>query len=440
MAGRSSIVMKARELGFDVNEQSPAVKDVLEELKRLEFEGYEFEAADASLKLLLARWLKQHTPAFEFEGYRVIIERRGPESSLVAEATVKVKVNGKSMHTVAECVGPVSALDKALRLALERAYPAIKDTTLSDYKVRILDSQRGTNSRTRVLIETSDGEEIWGTVGVSDNVIEASWEALCDAFEYKLLREEEKKKTAERGNETRQRRSVLDSVLTLQNSNGGGHLSGICRALRTDFYSIGANRRLRSSAMLPSRPAARFLGRHRQAVGDQLLRPGAHGAHLGFGVDEHADLEVHEERAQVEVGGPEQADAVVDDHALAVHHARLVEQHLHAGLLQFPQVITPGMVGDRVVRPSRHHELDLVAGPRLHQQRAEDHLVGNEIGRDDPDAVLGLLDERDDALVERVARDVRSAGHDLQFPRAARIESPARRSDRRSASIDWPLA
>jgi 2-isopropylmalate synthase len=97
---------------------------------------------------------------------------------------------------VAECVGPVSALDKALRLALEKAHPAIKDTTLSDFKVRILDSKRGSNSRTRVLIETTDGEEIWGTVGVSDNIIEASWEALCDAVEYKLLLEEEKAKRA----------------------------------------------------------------------------------------------------------------------------------------------------------------------------------------------------------------------------------------------------
>ncbi|HZL45297.1 MAG TPA: alpha-isopropylmalate synthase regulatory domain-containing protein, partial [Opitutaceae bacterium] len=174
----------------------PAVKDVLEELKRLEFEGYEFEAADASLKLLLARWFRAHKAPFEFESFRVIIERRGPESSLVAEATVKVKVNGKSMHTVAECVGPVSALDKALRLALEKAHPAIKDTTLSDFKVRILDSKRGANSRTRVLIETTDGEEIWGTVGVSDNIIEASWEALCDAVDYKLLREQEKAKKA----------------------------------------------------------------------------------------------------------------------------------------------------------------------------------------------------------------------------------------------------
>jgi 2-isopropylmalate synthase len=192
LAGRTSLVVKARELGFDINEQSPEVKSVLEELKRLEFQGHEFEAADASLKLLLARWLNQHAPSFELEGYRVIVERRGPEASLVAEATVKVKVKGRSMHTVAECVGPIGALDKALRLALEKAYPAIKDTVLSDYKVRILDSKRGTNSRTRVLIETTDGEDLWGTVGVSDNIIEASWEALRDAVEYKLLRDAEK--------------------------------------------------------------------------------------------------------------------------------------------------------------------------------------------------------------------------------------------------------
>ena len=188
MAGRSSIVMKARELGFAVDEKAPELKGLLEELKRLEFEGYEFEAADASLQLLLAKWLQRHAPSFEFEGYRVIVERRGPESSVVAEATVKLKVKGKSMHTVAENTGPIGALDQAIRLALERAYPAIKDTALSDFKVRILDSKRGTSSRTRVLIETTDGHEIWGTVGVSDNIIEASWEALRDAVEFKLLR------------------------------------------------------------------------------------------------------------------------------------------------------------------------------------------------------------------------------------------------------------
>ena len=202
LAGRTSIAVKARELGFELDEQAPEMKAILAELKQLEFEGHEFEAADASLKLLLAKWLKRHSPAFEFEGFRVIIERRGPESSIVAEATVKVKVKGKSIHTVAECVGPVGALDKALRLALDKAYPVIKETTLSDYKVRILDSKRGTNSRARVLIETTDGQEIWGTVGVSDNIIEASWEALRDAVEYKLLLEEEKTETGKRLPET----------------------------------------------------------------------------------------------------------------------------------------------------------------------------------------------------------------------------------------------
>jgi 2-isopropylmalate synthase len=197
LAGRTSIAVKARELGFELDEKAPEMKQILEELKQLEFEGHEFEAADASLKLLLAKLLKRHTPAIEFEGFRVIIERRRAESSVVAEATVKLKVNGKPMHTVAECVGPVGALDKALRLALEKAYPAIKTTALSDYKVRILDSKRGANSRARVLMETTDGQELWGTVGVSDNIIEASWEALRDAVEFKLLLEEEKAKTGD---------------------------------------------------------------------------------------------------------------------------------------------------------------------------------------------------------------------------------------------------
>jgi 2-isopropylmalate synthase len=237
LAGRTSIAVKARELGFELDEQAPEMKAILEELKQLEFEGHEFEAADASLKLLLAKWLKRHSPAFEFEGFRVIIERRSPESSVVAEATVKVKVKGKSMHTVAECVGPVGALDKALRLALDKAYPVIKDTTLSDYKVRILDSKRGTNSRARVLIETTDGQEIWGTVGVSDNIIEASWEALRDAVEYKLLLEEEK--------------------AGIGINNCGYRMESGCSIRypvpQIRFQSIGASSRLRSSAMLPSR-------------------------------------------------------------------------------------------------------------------------------------------------------------------------------------------
>jgi 2-isopropylmalate synthase len=185
MAGRSSIAMKAKELGLELDEKSPAMKTLIEELKELEFRGYEFEAADASLKLLIARALGRSQTFFEVEGYRVTVERRGKDS--VSEATVKLKVNGQSLHTVAECTGPVGALDKALRLALESVYPQLKQLELTDYKVRILDSRAGANARTRVFVESGDGKEIWGTVGVSDNVIDASWEALTDAVNYKLL-------------------------------------------------------------------------------------------------------------------------------------------------------------------------------------------------------------------------------------------------------------
>jgi 2-isopropylmalate synthase len=185
MAGRSSIAMKAKELGIDLDEKSPAMKILIDELKELEFRGYEFEAADASLKILILRALNQVKTFFEVEGYRVSVERRA--GVLLAEATVKLKINGLSSHTVAECSGPVGALDKALRLALESIYPQLKQLQLRDYKVRILDSRAGANARTRVFIESGDGKEIWATVGVSDNVIDASWEALTDAVNYKLL-------------------------------------------------------------------------------------------------------------------------------------------------------------------------------------------------------------------------------------------------------------
>ena len=185
MAGRSSIAMKAKELGFALDEKDPAMKTLIDELKELEFRGYEFEAADASLKLLMARALGQAKTFFEVESYRVIVERRAGD--LVAEATVKLKVNGQPVHTVAECTGPVGALDKALRVALEAVYPQLKQIELRDYKVRILDSRSGANARTRVFIESGDAHTVWGTVGVSDNIIDASWEALTDAINYKLM-------------------------------------------------------------------------------------------------------------------------------------------------------------------------------------------------------------------------------------------------------------
>ncbi|MDF9826758.1 2-isopropylmalate synthase [Ereboglobus sp. PH5-10] len=186
MAGRTSIATKARELGYEFDEKSPTIADLIKQLKTREFEGYEYEAADASLKLLIAKNLGHYKPAFELEAYRVIIERRHDE--LVSEATVKIKVNGQTYLTVSEANGPVAALDRALRNALEPVYPQLKTVTLADYKVRILDSQQHAAARTRVLIETNDERgNIWGTVGVSDNIIDASWEALRDSVEYKLL-------------------------------------------------------------------------------------------------------------------------------------------------------------------------------------------------------------------------------------------------------------
>ena len=185
MAGRSSIAMKARELGFELDEKAPEMKSLIEQLKELEFRGYEFEAADASLQLLIGRTVGRAKTYFEVDGYRVIVER-GTGGQLLAEATVKLKVNGELRHTVAECTGPVGALDKALRLALEPAYPKLRAMTLCDYKVRILDGRNGTNSRTRVLIESGNGHQVWGTVGVSDNIIDASWEALLDAVNFTL--------------------------------------------------------------------------------------------------------------------------------------------------------------------------------------------------------------------------------------------------------------
>lgn len=184
MAGRSSLALKAKELGIELDEKRPEMKALIDELKEREFRGYEYEAADASFRLLVAKHVGEAKSFFEVENYRVIIERHGDE--LWAEATVKLKVNGECMHTVAEESGPIGALDKALRLALEKTYPQLSDMKLRDYKVRILEGNNGAGSRTRVLIESGDGREIWGTVGVSDNIIDASWEALRESVEFKL--------------------------------------------------------------------------------------------------------------------------------------------------------------------------------------------------------------------------------------------------------------
>jgi 2-isopropylmalate synthase len=188
LAGRSNIQAKAAELGLDLTGTGPVVQEVLERIKRLEHRGYEFEAAEGSFELLMTRALGRHAPAFELVGFRVINEKRAPGEPTLAEATVMLKVGGEVEHTAAVGDGPVNALDRALRKALDRFYPELRDMRLLDYKVRILNGREGTAAVTRVLVESGDGEDKWSTVGVSENIIEASWEALIDAIEYRIAR------------------------------------------------------------------------------------------------------------------------------------------------------------------------------------------------------------------------------------------------------------
>jgi len=193
MAGKSSVMMKARELGLEIDAKSPKLKDFLAEVKAREYRGYQFEAADASFLLLLKRTLENWQTPFDVLGYRMVIEREGAGSTL-SEATVKVKVGDQVHHEVAEDAGPVGALDRALRKALEPSFPALKNVHLADFNVRIVDTGQGAQAIIRVLVESTDGQESWGTVGASDNIMAASYEALCDSFAYKLLRDAQHKR------------------------------------------------------------------------------------------------------------------------------------------------------------------------------------------------------------------------------------------------------
>ena len=184
-------MMKAKEMGVDVESRSPEMKTFLEELKKLEFKGYEYEAADASFDLLLRRCLRGTKNPFEVIKYHVGLSRDVTGGESTSEATVMLKVDEKVCHTVAEGNGPVSALDHALRKALEEDFPSLAEMRLVDFKVLILESNLGTDAITRVRVESTDGKYTWGTVGVSDNVIEASWEALVDSVEYKLSLDQE---------------------------------------------------------------------------------------------------------------------------------------------------------------------------------------------------------------------------------------------------------
>ena len=186
MSGRTNVLMKAAELGFALKPDMPETKAITARIKELEGQGYEYEAAEGSLALLISRTLKHREPSFNVDAYHVSMRRDGLEH--ICEATMKVIVGGKSAHTVAEGDGPVNALDAALRLALVKFFPQLQIITLTDYKVRILNSDTGTAAKTRVLIESTDGKREWGTVGVSENIIEASLQALVDSMEFALLK------------------------------------------------------------------------------------------------------------------------------------------------------------------------------------------------------------------------------------------------------------
>jgi 2-isopropylmalate synthase len=189
LSGRSNVVYKGKEFGIDMKDRGDAVKDILKRTKELEGQGYEFQAAEASFELLIQDALGRKKKNFNLIGFRVIDEKRKEGEPPISEATIQVEVNGDMEHAAAMGNGPVNALDQALRRALTKFYPSLKQVELLDYKVRVLSSGEGTGAVVRVLIESGDGKERWGTVGVSHNVIEASWQALVDSIDYKLYKD-----------------------------------------------------------------------------------------------------------------------------------------------------------------------------------------------------------------------------------------------------------
>ncbi len=184
LAGRSTVLAKARAQGLELS--SEAAQLVVDRIKELEHQGYQFEAADGSFELLLREAQGWKQPFFTLESYRVFVEHRAGE--VIAEATVKVHVGDERVVTTSEGDGPVSALDRALRKALAGQYPEIERIRLTDYRVRDLDSSDGTSARVRVLVENSDGDDVWGSVGVHENIIDASWKAVVDGLVVGLLR------------------------------------------------------------------------------------------------------------------------------------------------------------------------------------------------------------------------------------------------------------
>ena len=193
LSGKSNIIQKAKEFGMDIDSKDPKIQEVLTQLKESEKLGFQYEGAEASFELLMRDAMGERQQHFEFIGFRVIVEKRQEDEAPLAEASVKIRVNGVQEVTAAEGHGPVNALDKAIRKALTKFYPELEEVSLFDYKVRILDEKSGTTAKIRVLVESGDHDSKWGTVGVSEDIIEASWQALIDSILYKLTTHSQKK-------------------------------------------------------------------------------------------------------------------------------------------------------------------------------------------------------------------------------------------------------
>jgi 2-isopropylmalate synthase len=193
-SGKSSIILKARDFGLELHPSEPKVRLALDKVKDLEAQGYQFEGAEASLEMLLRAALGQYKEYFRLVSFRIIDQKVGEDEPPVPEATIRVRVGFHEVHTAAIGNGPVNALDKALKKALLRFYPRLEEMRLEDYKVRVLPGPGGTGAKVRVLIESRDAHNRWGTVGVAHDIIEASWQALVDSITYKLFKDEQRAK------------------------------------------------------------------------------------------------------------------------------------------------------------------------------------------------------------------------------------------------------
>ena len=189
LSGKSNVEYKAKELGIELGKNGFDSRKIASEVKQLEQEGYQFDTADGTFKILLEKFTDQFKPHFELESFRVTIEK-DRDQPCSAQATIKIRVGDKNEITAGEGYGPVSALDNALRKALDKFYPDLDTMRLVDFKVRVIDGSRGTAAKVRVLIESRDQNQIWSTMGVSEDIIEASWQALADSFQFKLENEE----------------------------------------------------------------------------------------------------------------------------------------------------------------------------------------------------------------------------------------------------------